>query len=124
MVPIKDRDTLKVYWVLPYAQKDYKSKPLEYWSHLFGHKGKNSLLSFLKKEGYALALSAGGDAELNIYSDFDVTVDLTEKGKDNIDNVLQIIFKYAKTVSDAGPTELVFEELRKTGQMNFDFAAK
>jgi insulysin len=62
---------------------------------MFGHEGTNSLLSFLKKEGYALALSAGGDSELNIYSDFVVTVDLTEKGRDNIEAILQIIFKFA-----------------------------
>lgn len=88
MVPVKDKDILQVFWVLPFVSKEYKTKPLQYWGHMFGHEGKNSLLSYLKKEGYALALSAGGDAELNIYSDFVVTVDLTDKGKDNIEAIL------------------------------------
>ena len=69
-VPVKDKDVLEVYWVLPYYDKEYKSLPLRYFGHLFGHEGKNSLLSFLKKEGYAIALGAGGSSELNILSDF------------------------------------------------------
>ena len=94
MVPVQDKDQLEVYWILPYEGDQYKTKPLRYFSHLIGDEGKNSLLSFLKKEGYALALSAGGDKELNVYSDFTCTIDLTEKGKSNTDAILQCIFQY------------------------------
>jgi hypothetical protein len=28
MVPVKDKDKLEVFWVLPYVSKEYKTKPL------------------------------------------------------------------------------------------------
>ena len=43
--------------------------------HLFGHEGKNSVLSYLKKEGLAISLYAGGTDMLNgVYNQFKVTV--------------------------------------------------
>ena len=70
--PVKDKDVLELYWTLPYLQSEYKSNPLSYFSHLIGHEGENSLLSYLKKEDYAMTLSAGGDSELDCFSDFNV----------------------------------------------------
>lgn len=58
--PVLDKDELVIYWVLPYCEKEYSTQPLSYLSHLFGHEGENSILSYLKKEGYALTLSCGG----------------------------------------------------------------
>jgi insulysin len=59
--PVKDKDKLEIYWVLPFTDHEWKSKPLLYFSHLFGHEGENSLLSHLKEEGLAMELVAGYD---------------------------------------------------------------
>jgi len=66
-----------------------------YYSFLFGHEGENSLLSYLKSEGYAYELSAGGDHELWNFSNFYVDISLTKKGLDNYDKVCEAVFKYA-----------------------------
>jgi insulysin len=50
---------------------------LGYYSFLFGHEGENSLLSYLKSEGLANELSAGGDHELWSFSSFYVDISLT-----------------------------------------------
>jgi insulysin len=47
-VPVKDVSELKIYWILPCYEKLLESKPLDYFSHLFGHEGENSILSYLK----------------------------------------------------------------------------
>lgn len=93
--PIQDKDQLAIYWILPYCEREYKSQPLRYFSHLFGHEGKNSLLSYLKSEGYAMSLSAGEDHEMGIFSDFSVTIGLTAKGLAEYHKVAQAVFKYA-----------------------------
>ena len=82
-----DKDELVIYWVLPNCQKEYKSQPLQYLSHLFGHEGKHSILSYLKKEGLALSLQAGCGHELDIQSDFHIRISLTQKGLFNYDEV-------------------------------------
>jgi len=61
--PVLDKNELSIYWILPYCEKEYKSQPLKYFTHLFGHEGQNSILSYLKKEGLAMNLSAGSDNE-------------------------------------------------------------
>jgi insulysin len=70
MVPVKDKDQLIMYWILPYFQDDLKGRPLNYFSHLIGHEGENSLLSYLISEDLAVELSAGGDHELWALSTF------------------------------------------------------
>jgi insulysin len=80
-VPVKDKDILTIYWpALPYSQLEYRSQPLRYFSHLFGHEGANSLLSHLKREGLAMELSAYSDHEIWAVSQFTVDITLTKKG--------------------------------------------
>ena len=92
-VPVKDVNQLKMYWTLPSYEKDIDSKPLEYFSHLFGHEGENSILSFLKEKGLAEELSAGGDHEMGgAFSTFEISITLTDKGFENYYDVVEAVF--------------------------------
>lgn len=108
--PIKDEDALEIIWLLPCLEKEYLKKPLSYFTHLFGHEGENSLLSYLKEEGLAMALSAGSDHELSILSTFYVEITLTKKGLENYEDVLSAVFKYAQRLKEVGPQQFVFDE--------------
>ena len=61
-------------------------------SHLFGHEGENSLLSYLISEGLALELSSGYDHELWNFSTFSVDITLTKKGLENYEKVIEAVF--------------------------------
>lgn len=80
---------------LPHCQHEYRSQPLKYLSHLFGHEGENSLLSWLMREGLALGLSAYGDHELNCISTFSIDITLTKKGLKEYERVVAAVFRYA-----------------------------
>ena len=91
--PIKDKDSLELYWSLPYVGTEFRTKPLNYFVSLFGHEGENSILSYLKKEDLAFSLYsyAGGDCHepcVRQYSSFRIGIKLTKKGLDNVDQVL------------------------------------
>lgn len=101
--PIKDKDQIELYWTMPYLRKHYKAGPLSYFSHLIGHEGENSLLSYLKQEDYAMELCAGGDHELDCLSDFCVTITLTKKGLANHEKVVDAVFKYIQRLKELGP---------------------
>lgn len=95
-VPIKDKDMISILWPsLPYTQPEYKTQPLKYLSHLFGHEGENSLLSYLMHEGLALGLTAYGDHELFSISTFELDITLTKKGLAEWERVVAAVFKYA-----------------------------
>ena len=81
-----------MYWILPCYEKEHTSQPLNYMSHLFGHEGENSLLSYLISKGLALELSAGGDHELASYSNLTVEIVLTKKGLENYESVIEAVF--------------------------------
>jgi insulysin len=76
------------------------------------------------KEGWAMGLSCGADHELSVFSDFCVTIDLTEKGLENYEKVAEAVFKYAQNIAAAGPQEFVFNETSTLGKIKFDFSDK
>ena len=55
-IPVKDQDIITFMWVLPYYERSHQTQPLLYFTHLFGHEGQNSLLSYLISEGLAREL--------------------------------------------------------------------
>lgn len=124
LVPIKDVDELSFIWVLPYTEKDLKRQPLHYYSHLFGHEGENSILSWLKNEGLALSLSAGPDHDLWGFSEFRIVIKLTKKGLEHYETVIEAVYQYAKNIQAQGPQEYVFKECKNIGQMSFEFSDK
>jgi insulysin len=124
-VPVKDKDLLTVFWPgLPYSQERYLSQPLKYFSHLFGHEGPHSLLSHLKREGLALELSAYLEHEIWSISTFFVDITLTKRGLAEVERVLAAVARYAQVVRDAGVQEYIFEEYRRVGEIEFQFADK
>ena len=107
-VPIKDKDILTLCWVLPYVQKEFKTRPLSYWSHIFGHEGENSLLSYLIAEGLALELSSSDDHELWDFSTFSIDITLTKLGLENVNKVIQIVFAFANIMKDHGIQDYIY----------------
>lgn len=121
-IPVKDKDIISFVWHLPSSKDEYKTQPLRYHSHLFGHEGENSLLSYLIAEGLALELSASHDHELNgAFSNFNVDISLTKKGLEQYERVVEAVFQYAQIVRDKGVQEYVFAETKRVGELEFDF---
>jgi insulysin len=83
-VPVKDNRTLELSWVLKDQSQSYKYSPSKYLSYVLGHEGKGSLLSFLISEDLATGLSAGGTDSYDCFSEFEISVSLTEKGLKSI----------------------------------------
>jgi insulysin len=75
--PVKDKHTLEIVWVLPYCELEFRSKPIKYFSHLFGDESEHSLLGFLKAEGLAMSLTSDYVHEIGAFSYLCVTIVLT-----------------------------------------------
>ena len=83
--PAKDKHTLEIVWVLPYCELEFRSKPIKYFSHLFGDESDRSLLGFLKAEGLAMSLTSDNAHEIGAFSYLCVTIVLTQKGLQEVD---------------------------------------
>lgn len=121
-VPVQDMNQMIINWILPYYEKEHKKRPLQYFGHLLGHEGKNSLMSYLKEQGWAISLATSFEHHLGGYSDLSAHITLTVKGLENYDKVVEATFQYLKRLNEAGPQTYVYEELKNMGIANFDFS--
>lgn len=124
VIPVKDKRTLELTWFLDDQTKLYRNPPSRYVSHLLGHEGEGSLLSFLIGEGLATSLSAGGNDNFSCYSEFEVSVQLTDKGVAESEKVVAYVFEYIEMLKARPPEEWVVGEIQRVNKMKFDYLAK
>lgn len=122
-------------------------------SHLIGHEGKGSILSELRSRGWSNSLLAGHSTSARGFGFFDILVDLTKEGFDNIDEITKIIFQvmtaysciehefherfffsnlsifdfpkqYINMLRCEGPKKWIFEEYLNMSEMQFRFKDK
>uniref|UniRef100_A0A8C8VZB3 Nardilysin n=2 Tax=Peromyscus maniculatus bairdii TaxID=230844 RepID=A0A8C8VZB3_PERMB len=125
VVPIRKIHALTITWALPPQQQHYRVKPLHYISWLVGHEGKGSILSYLRKKCWALALFGGngetGFEQNSTYSVFSISITLTDEGYEHFYEVAHTVFQYLKMLQELGPEKRVFEEIQKIEDNEFHY---
>ena len=121
---IKDTRSLTLMFPLSRTLHYYKSQPLGMLGFLLGHEGQGSLLSLLKRENLATALSAGGGASNKSYSSFDINIQLTPKGLRNYSKVIRNVFQYLRLLRNTGLPRYVYDEVKLMSEIDYSFAEK
>ena len=98
--PLQSARRMIVTFALPALQNDYKTKPLNYISHLIGDEGEGSLLAYLKEKDWALNLIAGSGIEGDKFKDFNVSFQLTQEGLRHKAHVLEALFSYIELIKE------------------------
>ena len=119
--PLGTRRELQVNFQIPEYRALYRAKPMAYASNLIGHEGKGSLLSALKREGLADALSSGTLVFWRGGGLFSVNVSLTERGAAEHERVLQQVFAYLDMLRETGPRERLYAEQSSLAELAFRF---
>jgi len=122
--PVDDKDTLEIVWILKSLHPHYKNNPASYISHLVGHEGENSLLSYLIDEGLALGVTSSHGNDLKLFTKFTISITLTKKGLAEHQRVCKIVFQYLKMLKSREPERWIFEEVQKINKIRFDFKDK
>ncbi|WP_262500808.1 insulinase family protein [Pseudohalioglobus sediminis] len=123
-VQIKPQATqrqLQVLFPIADYRDDYHTKPLSYLGNLVGHEGDGSVLSQLKAEGLAESLAAGSGLGWRGGSLFSVSITLTEKGVDEYQRVLQLLFAYMDMLRQEGPRQWLYDEQARLAELAFRF---
>uniref|UniRef100_A0ABM5G7T0 Nardilysin n=1 Tax=Pogona vitticeps TaxID=103695 RepID=A0ABM5G7T0_9SAUR len=125
VIPIRKTHSLNITWALPPQEQHYRVKPLHYISWLVGHEGKGSVLSFLRKKFWALALYGGngetGFEQNSTYSVFSICVTLTDEGYKHFYEVAHVVFQYLKMLQQRGPVKRIWEEIQKIEANEFQY---
>ncbi|GBP39357.1 Nardilysin [Eumeta japonica] len=123
--PVSDTTEVHLTWCMRSLVSEYQSKPHQYISHLLGHEGKGSLLSYLRKKVWALGIYTGNSESgidyTSMYSLFSTQVVLTKEGLDHIDEVLEAIFSYINMLRHVGPNERIYNEIKTIEDTSFRF---
>jgi secreted Zn-dependent insulinase-like peptidase len=119
--PLATQRQLSISFPIPDYRDQYRAKPGLYLGNLVGHEGAGSLLSQLKAEGLAEALSAGEGLGWNGGALFSVSVSLTEKGAQQPERVLQLLFAYTEMLRREGPQAWLYEEQARLAELSFRF---
>ncbi|XP_065095292.1 nardilysin-like isoform X1 [Ochlerotatus camptorhynchus] len=115
---------LDVTWCLPPSVEDYKVKPVDYLSYLLGYEGKYSLTSYLRNRTLALDVQTGssyGFEKNSLYTLFAVSVTMTDKGLENVEEILKAIYSYMRLLKESGPVEWLFDELKEIEDTSFRY---
>lgn len=117
MKPVKDLREMTLIFPWPSLDEHFFSQPGGLIGAILGHEGKGSLLSLLKGEGLATGLSAGPYANTPDYSTFYLSVDLTPKGLEKHDEVLERIFGAIAHLKNSEFPHQVYEDERQVQQL-------
>ena len=116
--PVKELRSLELLFPLPGFLKDYESKPGNLLGNLIGHEGKGSLLSLLKQEGLATALSAGDHPLTHDYGIFVIDVTLTPRGLEDFREVVRLCLSYIELLKSEDYPVYYFRESRARAKLD------
>ncbi|WP_065188488.1 insulinase family protein [Shewanella woodyi] len=121
IIPVKDQKRVAITFSLPEIDPYYKHKPLTFISHLLGYEGRGSLLSYLKDHGYAVNLSAGGGVNGYNFKDYNISIQLTEKGVIELDTVIECAFEYIELIKTQGIQDWRYQERANLLKLAFKY---
>ena len=127
IVPLRDRHKLVMNWPLPCQAQHWKGKPYDFISHLMGHEGEGSLLSYFREQNWATGCSAGvgDDQQASSHWMFTFSVSLSQNGAkewkrvvDSIYQYLGMLRSYSSGDKDGWP-QWIYEELKQIEKVAF-----
>ena len=108
--PVQDKRVLSLAFPVRGTRALYQSKPDALIGFLLGYEGEGSLLSLLKAQGLATALSGGAYQATKDYSLFSIDISLTPAGTAEWQRVLEATFAYVQMLRDSDYPEYLFKE--------------
>ncbi|OWY99758.1 Insulin-degrading enzyme [Phytophthora megakarya] len=125
VAPVKDLRVIDISWPLPSLHWDFLTKPTKILSHLIGHEGPGSILSYLKAQKWANGLSAGLFRDNEDWGLFCVKVDVTDAGIDHVNDVVEAVYQYVQTLQRETPFQSwIFRETQDLALLDFRFKSK
>ncbi|KAF9923801.1 Insulinase (Peptidase M16) [Linnemannia zychae] len=119
--PVKDIRTLEVKFPFPDTSEHYTLKPANYINHVIGHEGNGSILSLLKRKGWASALSASSTRGGIGFEFMSFEVSLTKEGLLHCEEIIEIIFQFVKLLKQEGVVPHIWDEVTSLASIKFRF---
>lgn len=122
--PVMESRSLEISFPWQDEEEMYETQPARFASHLIGHEGPGSILSYLKDQGLANTLSAGYHSVCPGSAFFEIDISLTPKGLQHYHDIVKIVFQYIGMMKENPPLEWMHEEMKNMAEVDFKFRQK
>lgn len=122
--PVKNNHQLIISFAMESIDQYYQDKPESVLAYLLGHEGQGSILSLLKKQQWAMGLTAGSGINGSNFKDFNISIRLTELGEAHIDDIVDIVFCYVATLKADSISEHYYQEKQNISELSFLYHEK
>ena len=118
---VKQSKSLVMYFILPSFKDRFRANPLHVLSHVLGHEGCGSLLSELIRQGLAFELYCGPCDWLDMFTSFEVTLQLTEEGFREYQKVCLMVLEFVRLVKLKGVFPYILDQIKNMRDLAFRF---
>ena len=118
---LKESRQLTLTFPVPPREDHWREKPLYFIANQIGYEGKGSLLSYLKAEDLADSVGAWLGMDQPEQSTFDIHIDLTPKGLEQKERVIEAVFSKIALIKEAGVDQSLFDEQSRLAMNEFRF---
>jgi insulysin len=122
--PVMESRSVEIAFPFQDEENMYDTQPSRYLSHLIGHEGPGSILSYIKEKGWAQSLSAGASPVCPGSAFFEIGIRLTPEGLKNYQEVVKTVFQYIAMMRESPPLEWMFNEQKNMADVEFTFKQK
>jgi len=116
--------TLDIIFNLDEIISAYKTKPLDYPSYLLKYSGEGSLINYLKSKKLANKLECGSIASNKNFSQFSLSISLTDNGLSNVLSVIDAAFSYINLIKSKKVSYEIYNEIQNITKIQFKFLEK
>jgi len=102
----------------------YKIKPENYLTYLIKYSGEGSLIRYLKENNYAISLDAGIINSFSDFSQYAITITLTNNGLAHIQKVIDLTFGYINQIKETKINKDTYLEIKNIYDNKFKFLEK
>jgi len=116
--------TLDIIFNLDEIISSFKTKPMDYPSYLLKYSGEGSLINYLKVKKLANKLDVGAITTNKNFSQFALSISLTDNGLKNVLSVIDASFKYINLIKSQKVNYEVYNEIQNITRIQFKFLEK
>ena len=122
--PEKELRQLTFNFPIPNPNQFYQKKPFAYIAHLLGHEGEGSLLSLLKRLGWAEGIYASTGFHSRSDAVFRLSIQLTPQGVRARNQIVSLVFHSIEQLRARGLSSWRYAELQELADLEFRFQEK
>lgn len=119
--PVKELHKFNIGFALPGIDEWYRSKMVSFIAHIIGYEGPGSLYENLKQQGFINALAAGNGISGSNFKDFNISLELTDLGEQQIDVIVAEVCHYLRFLQQQSLPDYLYEEQQLLSQIGFQY---